>query len=173
MSDEQSDLLHQMWEERRIVRLKLAFARAADDGDPDAMVAAFAESVEVSYSPDEPMSGRGEVLRWYREKLGPVVASSHHLTNFEVDVRGDEATMHCYLYSWQRFHPDADRPDRHRWARYVDRLRKVDGRWEITSLQLLSGGETPSMATERDGEYRRLGFGSVTHPIRSSSGSTA
>src|SRR6476620_10859132 len=84
-----------------IIALKLAFARAADAGDADAMVASFHEDAVAVYDPDRPMVGRDAIRSWYAQVLGPVVASSHQLTNFEVDlVAEDEAVLRCYLYSW-------------------------------------------------------------------------
>lgn len=163
----------------RIVRIKLAFGRAADAGDPDAMVAAFSQDVRVVYDPDFPLEGREAVRAWYAEKLGPVAASSHHLTNFEVELLDpDHAVLRCYLYSWQRFEPAEDgstRPDRHRWARYLDLLERERDEWHITSLRLVTGGETPPPDGDRVGEYRTVGFGSVTPSdvVGGSFGSTA
>ena len=145
-----------------IVRLKLEFGRAADAGDPTAMVTHFHPDVTLVYDPSTPLQGRAAAQDWYAERLGPVVASSHHLTNFEVDLLdADHAVLRCYLYSWQRFDPTTGRPDRHRWARYLDTLERRDDQWRITSLRLLTGGETPPAKGDRVGEYRTVGFGTV------------
>jgi hypothetical protein len=77
------------------------------------------------------------------------------LTNFEVEVTSaDEVVLRCYLYSWQRFDPSGGRADRHRWARYVDTWRRDPEGWVLTSLRLLTAGETPAVPADRVGEYR-------------------
>jgi uncharacterized protein (TIGR02246 family) len=142
-----------------VVAVKLAFARAADAGDADAMVASFAADAVAVYDPSRPMSGRDAIREWYAGALGPVVASSHQLTNFEVDFpSSDEAVLRCYLYSWQRFDPATRRADRHRWARYVDTYRRTPAGWQLTSLRLLAAGEEPEVAADRVGEYRTEGY---------------
>lgn len=142
-----------------IIGRKLAFARAADAGDADAMVVDFADDAVATYDPALPMAGRAAIRDWYASALGAVVSSSHMLTNLEVElVADDAAVLRCYLYSWQRFDPSSGREDRHRWARYRDEWRRLDGAWRLTSLRLLAAGETPPAVTERDGEYRSEGF---------------
>jgi ketosteroid isomerase-like protein len=142
-----------------VVAVKLAFARAADAGDAHAMVASFAADAVAVYEPARPIAGRGSIRDWYAGALGPVVASSHQLTNFEVDFpSASEAVLRCYLYSWQRFDPATGRADRHRWARYVDTFRRTTEGWLLTSLRLLTAGETPDVPGDRVGEYRSQGY---------------
>jgi ketosteroid isomerase-like protein len=151
--------LVQLLDREAVVARKLAFARAADAGDADAMVASFAQDAVTIYDPEHPMVGRDAIRAWYAQALGPVIASSHQLTNFEVEVTStDEAVLRCYLYSWQRFDPSTGREDRHRWARYVDTWRRDSEGWVLTSLRLLTAGETPAVPGDRVGEYRTAGF---------------
>jgi hypothetical protein len=47
-----------------------------------------------------------------------VAASSHHISNIEFNFLTDEeASVHSYLYSWQRFKRYPEVRDRHKWAR--------------------------------------------------------
>jgi hypothetical protein len=66
--------------------------------------------------------------------------------------------LRCYLYSWQRFNPEAGRVDRHRWARYRDTWSRGPQGWALTSLRLITAGESPTMPGDRVGEYRTAGF---------------
>lgn len=151
--------LARLLDRESVVARKLRFARAADAGDAEAMVACFAPDAVAAYDPDHLMVGREAIRDWYARSLGPVVASSHQLTNFEVDVTSpDEAVLRCYLYSWQRFDPSTGREDRHRWARYVDTWRRDPGGWVLTSLRLLAAGESPAVPGDRVGEYRTAGY---------------
>jgi hypothetical protein len=88
-----------------------------------------------------------------------VVASSHQLTNFEVELVAEgEAVLRCYLYSWQRFEAGTGRADRHRWARYRDTWSRGPSGWALTSLRLLEAGESPAVPGGRVGEYRTAGY---------------
>jgi hypothetical protein len=140
-----------------IIELKNAYARHADAMDPDRMVSRFIETCTASYHPDDELIVGREALRdWYARRLGPVVASSHHLSNFEVDfVTPDHARLRCYLYSWQRLDGFPHEHDRHRWARYEDAwIRTADG-WFQASLTYRVAGELSSGDVLRVGEYLR------------------
>jgi uncharacterized protein (TIGR02246 family) len=138
-----------------IIEGKNAYARAADALDPDRMIELFTDDCSALYHPGgEPIRGREQLRDWYRQRLGPVVASSHHLSNFEVTFTGDDsAELRCYLYSWQRFKDFPEQRDRHRWSRYFDTWVRTANGWRQRSLTLLVAGELSSEADLRIGEY--------------------
>ena len=147
--------LQQLVDRTDIIEAKHAFLRAADACDPDRMVAAFLEDVTISYDPaGEPTQGRQAARDWYAARLGHVVASSHHASNFEIHFDdADTALLCCYLYSWQRFDDYPATVDRHRWARYRDIWIRREGTWRQSSLTCLVAGEYCSDAPPRIGEY--------------------
>lgn len=93
--------LQQLIDRTEIIEAKHAFLRAADACDADRMVAGFVEDLTASYDPaGEPIRGRDSLRDWYASRLGHVVASSHHASNFEVSFDDpDTARLRCYLYS--------------------------------------------------------------------------
>jgi hypothetical protein len=100
------------------------------------------------------IDGRQALRDWYARRLGSVVASSHHLSNFEVSFTDpDTAVVRCYLYSWQRFQAFPDEADRHRWGRYLDTWVRTSDGWFQSSLTYLVAGELSSDAVLRIGEY--------------------
>jgi hypothetical protein len=147
--------LQQLIDRTDIIELKHAYMRAADACDPDRMVANFAPDVTASYDPKGPLiEGREAVRAWYAARLTSVVASSHHVSNFEVSFDDpDTAQLRCYLYSWQRFDDYPVTADRHRFARYLDTWVRRDGKWWQSTLVLLVAGEFSSDAVPRIGEY--------------------
>jgi hypothetical protein len=151
-----ADRVTQLLDRDEIISHKLAFARAADDGDLDRMLARFTADCTATYHVGHiALSGRENLRRWYAERIVAVVASSHHLSNFEVRFPDeDTAELRCYLYSWQRFAGFPDRADRHCWARYLDSwVRRPDG-WYQSTLILLMAEELPPADPPRTGEYR-------------------
>jgi hypothetical protein len=150
-----SGLLRRLLDKQELMERKHAYLRAADSCQPDRMVADFTDDIEVSYTPDEPpMTGRDAVRAWYRARLSTVVASSHHVSNFEFRFTGpDTATVHCYLYSWQRFAGHPVTADRHRFARYTDGWVRQDGHWRQSSLVCRVAGEYCNDAVPRIGEH--------------------
>ncbi|SOD71792.1 SnoaL-like protein [Jatrophihabitans sp. GAS493] len=147
--------LRQLLDRSEIIDRKHAYIRAADACDAERMVARFTEDCRISYTPDgPPLLGRETLREWYSTRLTSVVASSHHVSNFEfVFSDADTATMYCYLYSWQRFAQYPAVADRHRYARYIDTwVRHHDGWWQV-SLTCLVAGEFSSDRPLRIGEY--------------------
>jgi len=134
---------------------KYAFIRAADAGDVERLLTVFAEDCEVWNDPEgPPLVGKDELRAWYTNRLADVTASSHHLSNIEITFDdADTATMYCYFLSWQRLRAYPEKPDRTRYARYVDRWSRRDGRWRQTSLRVLVAGEFHFPGRFRQSEY--------------------
>jgi hypothetical protein len=127
-----------------VLELIYAYCRFADRGDaagmaglftPDCSINLFAGDDRIIYGP-----------RAYEDALAPllgkVIAGTHYITNPEYDFVGaDEAILHTYMYSWQRFEAGMDLPDRHRMGRYeVRAVRTADG-WRLRDLRLIVAGE--------------------------------
>jgi hypothetical protein len=152
---ETMDRLQRLVDRVEIIDLKHAYARYADAMRPDLMVSRFVPECTARYQPGgELISGRDALLEWYSTQLGTVVASSHHMSNFEVTFAdADHADLRCYLYSWQRFAQFPAEADRHRWARYEDTWVRTEDGWFQSSLNYLIAGELSSDEVLRQGEY--------------------
>jgi len=134
---------------------KYEYCRYADVLDAELMATVFTEDCTASYGPHLPrIEGRAALTAFYAMALAPVVASSHHVSNVEIDFDGpDQAVLRCYLYSWQRFTGYPQVQDRHRWARYVDRWIRTPSGWCQSELVYLVAGELASGENLRIGEH--------------------
>ena len=151
------DRLQRWLDTAEITRHKFAFARAADDGDVTRMVARFTSDCTAAYVAGQPaIAGRDRLRAWYAERTSDVVSSSHHVSNVEVVFAGaDVAHLRCYLYSWQRYADQVQRPDRHVWARYVDTWVRTPDGWYQSALVYLLAGEVTATGIPRVGEHLR------------------
>lgn len=130
-----------------------AYCRHADRGDAAGMAAQFVEDCAVDLFPDAERIVRGSSR--YRDSLvpllGKVVAGTHYISNPEYEFTGpDEAMLHTYMYSWQRFVPDMKLPDRHRMGRYEVRAVRTEEGWRLAALRLIVAAEDGG---DRQGEH--------------------
>jgi uncharacterized protein (TIGR02246 family) len=147
--------LRRLLDRAEIEQRKHAYLRAADDADPERMVARFTPDCTASYAPGQPViEGRDSLREWYAHRIGDVVSSSHHLSNLEVEFDGDDtAHVRAYLYSWQRYDDFPEHGDRHCWARYVDTWVRTRDGWYQSALVYLLAHEVTTIGTPRCGEY--------------------
>lgn len=147
--------VRRLLDKQALMECKHSYLRAADVCDPDRMVAGFADDFVASYVPGAPpTTTRSEIHAWYTQRLTTVVASSHHISNFEFEFDGqDRATTHSYLYSWQRFADHPTTADRHRFGRYTDTWERREDAWVQTSLTYRIAGELCNDAVPRVGEH--------------------
>jgi hypothetical protein len=138
-----------------IEQRKFEYCRFADGLDATRMAGIFTEDCTASYGPSVPaISGRAALQDFYAAALSTVVSSSHHISNIEITFAGpDAADLRCHLYSWQRFVGHPERPDRHRWARYVEKWVRTPSGWRQRHLTYLVAGEVAGVDDIRVGEH--------------------
>ncbi len=127
---------------QRIVDLLHAYCRGVDDNRPAEVAELFAEDCVFvsSTGGNGTVHGRVAVQARLAKLLAGFSATSHHLSNIEIDFADDDhATGISYLYAWHRF--DGDRPDALLWARYHDTFVQVAGRWQIAERTLRVTGD--------------------------------
>jgi ketosteroid isomerase-like protein len=126
-----------------ILETMYAYCRHADNLDGDAMADQFVDDCVASFSPvGEDLTFRGQAaLRGFLNgALG--VTGSHHIANAELIFdTPDRVTLHCYMYSWQRFTGFPVTADCHRWGRYENQFVRTAQGWRLRRLRLLSAGE--------------------------------
>ena len=137
-----------------IEQRKSEYCRYADALDAARMAGIFTEDCTASYGPAaRSINGRAALQDFHAAALPTVVSSGHHISSIEVTFGGtDVADLRCHLYSWQRFAGHPERPDRHRWARYVEEWVRTRSGWRQRHLTYLVAGE----ARGRRG-YSRVG----------------
>jgi hypothetical protein len=87
------------------------YAFGLDHGDGDSLASAFTEDCVLDFTtagqklglPFTVLNGRNQVLEVLVPMIGPL-DTSHTISNVQIEVSGDTATLHCYLMS-QHFMP--------------------------------------------------------------------
>lgn len=128
-----------------ILETMYAYCRHADRLDGVAMAALFVEDCLAQFIPgndDYLLRGRAALEGFLTGALAVTVSGSHHISNAELIFETpDRVTLHCYMYSWQRFTGFPVTADCHRWGRYENRFVRTAEGWRMSRLRLLSAGE--------------------------------
>ena len=119
-----------------IQQLMVRYADRIDAKDPEGAAACFTEDGIGKYW--DILQGRQEIADRLRIILNFFSATSHHLSNTNIDLEGDQATAMSYVYA---FHTMADSGERwHYWGRWVDRLRRTDEGWLFAEREVVGVG---------------------------------
>jgi ketosteroid isomerase-like protein len=80
-----------------------------------------------------------EYIEWVMENVPKLAtATTHHVSNGQIDVQGDVAYCESYVLANHRYERnDGTSADFLCGARYVDRFERRDGEWRIAHRQLL------------------------------------
>ena len=138
-------MVRQLKDRVDILETMHAYCRHADNLDGDAMSALFTDDCIANFIPggeDTILRGRRGLNDFLNMALGVTVSGSHHIANEELIFETpDRVTLHCYMYSWQRFTGFPSTADCHRWGRYENRFVRTDAGWRMDRLRLISAGE--------------------------------
>ncbi|MGI9053682.1 MAG: nuclear transport factor 2 family protein [Ilumatobacteraceae bacterium] len=151
-----SDEVRRLVDRQAIADVVHAYCRNVDLVRPDEIAALFTQDCTVDYGPGlgAPTHGAAQLEQRLAAGLPRFAATSHHVSNIEVDFDGDDAAdTITYLYAWHRYHDD--RPDAHLWARYHDRFVRTPAGWRIASRTLKVAGQEAF-----DVEWHAIGRGS-------------
>jgi hypothetical protein len=128
-----------------ILEAMYAYCRHADQLNGDAMADLFVEDSVSNFfagRPENDLRGSRALRAFLNGALGVTASGSHHIANAELIFETpDRVTMHCYMYSWQRFQGHPSTADCHRWGRYENQFVRTDDGWRISRLRLISAGE--------------------------------
>lgn len=146
----------------RIEQLLMRYAAALNTRDADTYVSLFTPDAtfELRRAIEEPpflgpFKGR-EALRkqWFPEGAGAADASGrrpfgpmrHVTTNYEIDVRGETATVRAFFIevvsNGPNIPPGSKPPTIHAMGRYEDELVKQDGQWLFARRVVLTDMNT-------------------------------
>jgi hypothetical protein len=133
----------------RIEQLLMRYAAALNTRDADTYVSLFTPDAELELRRSigeppflGPFKGRDALRKqWFPDGAGAVDASGrrpfgpmrHVTTNYEIDVRGDTATVRAFFIevvsNGPNIPPGSKPPTIHAMGRYEDELVKQDGQW--------------------------------------------
>ena len=135
------DRLQQMIDAHEIEGIFLRYFRGIDLGSPEDAVREFAQDARAEIMTGKDYVGRDRIARALGRVRVRYERTSHHLTNFLVDLDGDRAVATGYVYAFHRM-KDTMEPW-HLWARIRDELVRVGDRWVVTVHQLRGVDSVP------------------------------
>jgi hypothetical protein len=148
------------WE---IQQLWVRYFDRVDADDAVGAVADFAPNVRVEIMTGKVYEGRDAYGRALDRVLAQYEVTSHHVSNFSIQVERNVAHMAAYVYAYHRLRETGE--PWHLWARIVDRLEKRDSRyWVVTDHTLHGVDSHPRWDKIEDDWYRG-------HPDRRQRGS--
>jgi uncharacterized protein (TIGR02246 family) len=133
MTDE---TLRKIVDERAIERLMADYAERIDANDPQGAAACFATDGIGVYWQD--CVGREAIAERLTGILGAFHATSHHLSNIQINLNGDTATALSYVYAFHRYAGSLE--PMHYWGRWVDELKREDGAWKFARREVVGVG---------------------------------
>ena len=106
-----SDLAQLAYDRFEIADAMHRYAFGLDHGDPDSLASALMEDCVLDFTaagkklglPFSKVNGRKELVELLIPMIGPL-DTSHAVSNVQIEVSGDTATLHCYVMS-QHFMP--------------------------------------------------------------------
>ena len=99
----------------QIKRVAARYALALDSGNPELLVGGvFTQDAVLNYDADEieadEIVGAEAIDAYFRELPHGLIGMMHFVSNFSINVNGDEATSLCYYQAWHWF-SDSETPD--------------------------------------------------------------
>ena len=128
--------IQELLDRQAIQQLMVRYADRIDANDPEGAAACFAEDGIGKYWGT--FRGRKEIAEILRVILSMFSATSHHLSNTQITLDGDQATAMSYVYAFHRM-ADTNEP-LHYWGRWVDRLKRIDERWFFAEREVVGVG---------------------------------
>lgn len=119
-----------------IQQLMIRYADRIDANDPEGAAACFAEDGIGKYWGT--FQGRKEIAEVLGVILSMFSATSHHLSNTQIKLDGDQATAMSYVYAFHRM-AHTNEP-LHYWGRWADRLKRTDQGWLFAEREVVGVG---------------------------------
>ena len=93
--------IQQISDQLEITALLHRYCRAVDSRDLDLWLTVFTEDAHVDYTaaPAGAAGTRDEIAEWLRTSLALLPMSQHFVTNIEIDLDGDAATVRAMFYN--------------------------------------------------------------------------
>ena len=143
----QDSINQEMIDHFEITKLMTRYAERIDANDPEGAAACFAEDGIGHYWGE--YKGRDAIIERLNGILDQFAATSHHLSNIQLEINGDSATGLSYVYAFHRYAETFE--PMHFWGRWVDRIVRVNGEWlfaerEVVGVGRLEAGDPPPEA---------------------------
>jgi ketosteroid isomerase-like protein len=144
-------LVRELADAREIEGLMIHYFDAVDALDPFRAVEIFTDDIEGDFMTGKVYRGPRTIARALGRILLQYQQTSHHITNHRAQIDGDRATALTYIYAFHRMRDSDD--TWHLWARHVDQLVRVDGRWKVSHRVLAAIDSVPRWEKIDDSWY--------------------
>ena len=118
-----------------IVNLLQDYVNAIDHGDVDGILARFTPDAHWDFSPSQQRYGHDDIRDFFKDRFSEF-ARTHHLCGPPRLTLQDDGSIHSVAYI-QASHFLADGKPYNMRGRYVDLLRRHDGRWLIARRSVI------------------------------------
>ena len=117
----------------------IRYAHALDSRQPELFAQVFTTDADLDYSSAGGIRGDRETLRaWLQEPMAKFEVWQHLLSNFIIEIDGDEASTITSCYNpLQGRNPDGSSYVLHVGCHYQDRLRNTPEGWRIYQRKLV------------------------------------
>jgi 3-phenylpropionate/cinnamic acid dioxygenase small subunit len=125
--------LHTLHDRMEITDALHRYARAVDTRDWQLWRSVFTEDAHLDYRSAGGIAGtRDDVAKWLEEVLAALPVTQHYITNIEVELTGDTATVTAMFYNPMRFPGTQDMSECGGWYHH-DFVRTAQG-WKSRKL---------------------------------------
>jgi ketosteroid isomerase-like protein len=125
--------LQSVRDELDIQRVIHDYAWACDNGDWSLLKSIFSDDAHLDYtSTDGPAGSRDEVVAWLEQGLSQLRLIQHVVSNFQIDLDGDRATVRAMFYCTAGFHGIDDMLVTGGY--YDEEVVRTDHGWKIRRL---------------------------------------
>lgn len=143
--------LQRLIDTRAIEGVMIEYFDRVDALDPFGAVATFADDATADLMTGKVYRGRTPIGRAPARILLQYRHTSHHISNHRSRIDGDTASALTHIYAFHRFR---DGRIWHLWARHVDRLSRIDGRWLLTDRVLVAIDADPPWDAVDESRFR-------------------
>ncbi|HTM86420.1 MAG TPA: nuclear transport factor 2 family protein, partial [Mycobacterium sp.] len=121
-------------DELEITALLYRYARAVDTKDWSLYRSVFTDDATIDYTSAGAIAGtRDEVADWLANAFTAIPMSMHYITNIEIEVDGDTATVHAMFYNPMQL-PSMTRPSYFGGLYHHELVRTASG-WRSRELR--------------------------------------
>jgi 3-phenylpropionate/cinnamic acid dioxygenase small subunit len=133
--------VHELVDRAAITEVLHTYARLVDEREFAAAAAVFTDDCLAEYGvrDTDTLHSSAAVADWLTRQLLDGTATSHHISNVQIDLTDDDhAETTSYVYSWHR--PPGAAVDPVLLARYVDSFERTPVGWRIAHRRMFAHG---------------------------------
>ena len=125
-------------QEARIRRVLIRYATVIDERNPIGLTDVFTPDGVAEYRGLGSFHGRQAIIDVVEAFLGSCGQTQHMVSNFRIDINGNEASAKCYLQATHAGCGAHDGKTMTVWGEYTDKLKLCPEGWRIAHRELVA-----------------------------------